>query len=39
VYLARFSYNVLPTDRQRAIDIIRQKVEAARHEGRPPRGP
>src|SRR3954466_3463125 len=34
VYLARFSYDVLPTNRQRAIDLIRQEVEAARKEGR-----
>jgi hypothetical protein len=34
VYLARFSYDVLPANRQRAIDLIRQEVEAARKEGR-----
>src|SRR3954462_11792649 len=34
VYLARFSYDVLPADRQRAIDLIRREVEAARKEGR-----
>jgi len=33
VYLARFSYDVLPANRQRAIDLIRQEVEAARREG------
>jgi hypothetical protein len=30
MYLARFSYDVLPVDRQRAIDFIRQEVEVAR---------
>ena len=34
MYLARFSYDVLPANRQRAIDLIRQEVEAARKEGR-----
>ena len=34
MYLARFSYDVLPANRQRAIDLIRQEVEAARREGR-----
>ena len=34
MYLARFSYDVLPANRQRAIDLIRQEVEAAREEGR-----
>ena len=34
MYLARFSYDVLPADRQRAIDLIRREVEAAREEGR-----
>jgi hypothetical protein len=34
MYLARFSYDVLPADRQRAIDLIRREVEAARKEGR-----
>src|SRR3954452_18595343 len=34
LYLARFSYDVLPANRQRAIDLIRQEVEAARKEGR-----
>ena len=28
--IARFSYEVLPVNRQRAIDFIRQEVEAAR---------
>jgi len=30
MYLARFSYDVLPVNRQRAIDCIRREVEAAR---------
>jgi hypothetical protein len=34
VYLARFSYDVLPADRQRALDLIRRQVAAARREGR-----
>ena len=34
MYLARFSYDVLPADRGRAIDLIRREVEAARREGR-----
>src|SRR3954453_834665 len=34
VYLAHFSYDVLPANRQRAIDFIRQEVEAACKEGR-----
>src|SRR5262249_29132630 len=33
MYLARFSYCVLPVDRQRAIDFIRREVEAARGNG------
>jgi hypothetical protein len=33
VYLARFSYDVLPVDRQQAVDFIRQEVEAARRDG------
>jgi hypothetical protein len=31
MYLARFSYSVLPANRQRAIDFIRREVEAARN--------
>ena len=31
MYLARFSYSVLPVHRQRAIDFIRREVEAAGH--------
>jgi hypothetical protein len=33
MYLARFSYAVLPINRQRAIDFIRREVEAARANG------
>ena len=33
MYLARFSYDVLPINRQRAIDFIRREVEAARQAG------
>jgi hypothetical protein len=33
MYLARFSYDVLPVNRQRAIDFIRREVEAARASG------
>ena len=33
MYLARFSYDVLPANRQRAIDFIRREVEAARRDG------
>ncbi len=33
MYLARFSYDVLPINRQRAIDFIRREVEAARRSG------
>lgn len=33
MYLARFSYDLLPVDRQRAIDFIRREVEAARRNG------
>jgi hypothetical protein len=34
MYLARFSYNVLPIDRRRAVDLVRQEVKAARSQGR-----
>ena len=30
MYLVRFSYNVLPVNRQRAIDFIRREVQTAR---------
>jgi hypothetical protein len=33
VYLARFSYDVLPANRQKAIDFIRREVAAAREKG------
>jgi hypothetical protein len=33
MYLARFSYDVLPVNRQRAIDLIRREVEAAHRDG------
>ena len=33
MYLARFSYDVLPADRQQAIDFIRREVEAAGKSG------
>jgi hypothetical protein len=33
MYLARFSYDVLPVNRQRAIDLIRREVEAAHQDG------
>ena len=33
MYLARFSYNVLPVNRQRAIGFIQQEVEAAQKSG------
>ena len=33
MYLARFSYDVLPVNRQRALGFIRRELEAARSEG------
>jgi hypothetical protein len=33
MYLARFSYDVLPINRQRAIDLIRRELEATRQTG------
>jgi hypothetical protein len=33
MYLARFSYELLPVNRTRAIDFIRREVEAARSGG------
>ena len=33
MYLARFSYDVLPVNRQQAIEFIRREVEAARGSG------
>ncbi len=33
MYLARFSYDVLPVNRQRAVALIRREVKAARDKG------
>jgi hypothetical protein len=33
MYLARFSYDVLPVNRQRAVEFIRREVEAAAERG------
>lgn len=33
MYLARFSYDVLPVDRQRAIELIARESKAARENG------
>jgi hypothetical protein len=33
MYLIRFSYDVLPTNRQRAIEFIRREMKAAREQG------
>jgi hypothetical protein len=33
MYLARFSYDVLPVDRERAIKFIHREIEAARQGG------
>jgi hypothetical protein len=33
MYLARFSYDLLPVDRDRAMGLIRREVEAARRSG------
>lgn len=33
MFIARFSYDVLPVNRQRALDFIRREVEAARSGG------
>ena len=33
MYIARFSYDVLPVNRQRAVDFIRTEVDAAREKG------
>ena len=33
MYLARFSYDVLPVNRRRAMDLIRREVEAAQGRG------
>ncbi len=37
MYLARFSYDVLPVNRDRAIELIRREVEAAKKHGLPSR--
>lgn len=49
MYVARFSYNITPVDRDRALSLLRQEVNAAREQGmdarllvpltRPPGGP
>ncbi len=33
MYLARFSYDVLPANRHKALDFMRREVEAARSDG------
>jgi hypothetical protein len=33
MYVVRFSYDVLPVNRQQAIDLVRREVEAARKSG------
>lgn len=33
MYLARFSYDVLPVDRERAVELIRREVRAAQERG------
>jgi hypothetical protein len=33
MYIARFSYSVLPVNRQKAIDFIRREVDAAQRHG------
>jgi len=33
MYLARFSYDLLPVNRERAIDFVRREMEAAQREG------
>ena len=34
MYLARFSYDILPVNRQRALELIRREVEVAIHKGK-----
>jgi hypothetical protein len=34
MYVARFSYDVLPVNRQRALEFIRKEVEAAKQKGK-----
>ena len=33
MFLARFSYEILPVNRERALELIRQELEAARSGG------
>jgi hypothetical protein len=33
MYVARFSYNIKPTDRERALSLLAQEVKAARDQG------
>ena len=33
MYIARFSYDILPVNRQRALELIRRELEAARGRG------
>jgi len=33
MYVARFSYNIKPIDREQALDLLRREVEAARGQG------
>jgi hypothetical protein len=33
MFLARFSYEILPVNRERALELIRQELEAARSSG------
>ena len=33
MFLARFSYDILPADREKAVDLISQEVAAARKQG------
>jgi hypothetical protein len=33
MYVARFSYDVLPVDRQHALDFIRRELQAAQQSG------
>jgi hypothetical protein len=35
MYEARFSYDVLPVNRQRALDFIRRELQAAQQSGQP----
>ena len=37
MYLARFSYEVMPVDRHRALELIRKEAEAAKQDGKPAR--